>query len=312
LTLIGGLIDSRGPVSNMIDNTRLRRSLLFVPGAEPRKIEGARSAAADTVIFDLEDAVAPERKVEARQLVADALRGGGFGGSELAVRINGLGTAWFADDVDAVVAAGAQAIVLPKVESVADLQQAEVVLTRAEDAAGVALPRRCKVLALIESARGITHAAVLGGATARIDALCFGHADFSLDMGLTSSDAQRGVALHARCALAIAAKACGVAPLDSVCLTVRDSAAFRADAELGLSLGYEGKLCIHPTQVQVCHEVYTPSPAQIDFAMRVVQAWDAARRGGLGVCTLDDKMIDAPVVAVHERVLARARRAGRI
>jgi citrate lyase subunit beta/citryl-CoA lyase len=115
---------------------------------------------------------------------------------------------------------------------------------------------------------------------------------------------------HARCSLVIAAKACGVAPIDTVCLAVNDDETFRRDAEVGRTLGFEGKLCIHPRQVGIANAVYTPVPEQIAYALRVIDAWERARAEARGVFTLDGKMIDAPLVAVQQRVLARARRAG--
>jgi citrate lyase subunit beta/citryl-CoA lyase len=129
-------------------------------------------------------------------------------------------------------------------------------------------------------------------------------------MGLTHPDSATGVIHHARCAVAVAARAVGVAPVDTVCLDVRDEAAFLADAELGLRLGFDGKLCIHPTQVTLANRVWTPSDEQIQAAQRVLEAWLEAQSKGVAVLALDGKMVDAPVVAVHERVLERARRAG--
>jgi citrate lyase subunit beta / citryl-CoA lyase len=280
---------------------RLRRSLLFVPGAEPRKLERAREAGADTLILDLEDAVAPEQKAAARANVAAALRGDAFGGVELAVRVNAPGSDDFAADVEAVLAAGGRTLLVPKAEHPDEL-------ARAIAAAGIG--PEVTLLLLVESPLGIANAVALGAATARVEALCFGHADFSLEMGLREADAARGVVFHARCAVAIAAKASRAAPIDCVHLAVKDEAAFRADAELGLSLGFEGKLCIHPRQAAIANEVYTPREEEIANARRVVEAAEAARAEGRGVFALDGKMIDAPLIAVQRRILDRARRAG--
>jgi citrate lyase subunit beta/citryl-CoA lyase len=129
-------------------------------------------------------------------------------------------------------------------------------------------------------------------------------------MGLAEADASHGVVHHARCMVAIAAKAAGVAAIDSVHLAVKDEAAFRADAELGLRLGFDGKLCIHPRQAEIANQVYTPRPERVAVALRVVEAWDRARADARGVFTLDGRMIDAPVIEVERRVLERARRAG--
>jgi citrate lyase subunit beta/citryl-CoA lyase len=171
---------------------------------------------------------------------------------------------------------------------------------------------RVRVLALVESPAGVANAAAIAKSSPRVEALCFGHADFALLMGLAEADAATGVVYHARCALAIAAKACGLVPIDCVHLAVRDETAFRRDVEMGMQLGYEGKLCIHPRQAEIANEVYTPGPEAIAYARRVVEAWQRAEAEGRGVFTLDGRMIDAPLVAVQQRVLERARRAGKL
>jgi citrate lyase subunit beta/citryl-CoA lyase len=288
----------------------LRRSLLFVPGAEPRRFERAREAGADTVLFDLEDAVAPPEKAEARRHVAAALRAGGFGATEAAVRINAPGTGDCDADLEAVVESGGRTIMLPKAERVEEISRVVETLQRLERGRGEAGRPTSNLLLLVESPLGIAQALAIGRSAPRIEALCFGHADFALQLGLSDADPSRGIIYHARCALVIAAKACGLAPIDTVHLAVKDEAAFREDAERGLHLGFEGKLCIHPRQVEIANAVYTPGPAQIDYARRVIAAWEDAQANARGVFTLDGKMMDAPLVAVQRRVLERARRAG--
>jgi citrate lyase subunit beta/citryl-CoA lyase len=288
---------------------RLRRSLLFVPGSEPRRLERARGSGADTVLFDLEDGVAPNAKHDARALVAAALRAGGFGDSEAAVRINGVQTPHCDADLEAVVGAGATAIMLPKCERGEELQQIGAALSRCERSAGRA-DGAVRILALIETAAGVVNAAVLAAASPRLDALCFGHADLARDLGLDDADASHGTLLHARSTVVLAARAHGLPPIDSVCLAVRDEAAIHADVALGLRLGFDGKLCIHPRQVEITNALYTPTAERIATARRIIDAARAAEREGRGVITLDGRMIDAPIVAAEERILARARRAG--
>ena len=237
--------------------SRLRRSLLFVPGAEPRKLERAREAGADTLLFDLEDSVPPAQKVDARAHVAAAYpAAGGFGGTEAAVRVNAPDTEHFEADVEAVIASGGRTIMLPKAESADGVAAAAAVLRARERVAGRA--DSVRLLLPHREPRGVAAAVAIGRAAPQAEALCFGHADFSLQMGLGDADASRGVVYHARCALAIAARACGVAPIDSVFLAVRDDVAFREDAALGCRLGFDGKLCIHPRQVEIVNDVYTP------------------------------------------------------
>ena len=293
----------------MDPSPRLRRSLLFVPGSEPRHLARARDAGADVLVFDLEDAVAADAKARARDLVVETLRAGGFGASEAAVRVNAPGTPQFAADLEAVTAAGAGAIMVPKSERADVLLGIDAALTRVERDSG-RTPGAVRVLALIETAAGVADALAVAAATPRVAALCFGHADFARDMGLASTDAAGGVIHHARCAIAIAARARRVQAIDCVCLAVRDPEAMRADAALGQRLGYDGKLCIHPQQVAIVHDVYAPTADEIAQARRIAAAWREAAREGRGVFALDGAMVDAPVVAAAEQVLDRARRAG--
>ncbi|MFN8643615.1 MAG: CoA ester lyase [Candidatus Binatia bacterium] len=288
---------------------RLRRSLLFVPGSEPRRLARAREAGADSVLFDLEDAVAPEEKPRARALVAEALRAGGFGGSEAAARVNAPATPFFADDLAAVVAAGAAAVLVPKSEGAGQLAAVAAAVEARERATGRA-PGSVRLLALVETAAGVADARALAAATPRLEALCFGHADFARDLRLPAADPASPAILHARCAVVLAARASGLAAIDSVCLAVRDDEAMRADAALGVQLGFDGKLCIHPRQVAIANAAWTPTAEQVAGAARVVAAWREAQAQGRGVFALDGAMVDAPVVAAARAILARARAAG--
>jgi citrate lyase subunit beta/citryl-CoA lyase len=166
------------------------------------------------------------------------------------------------------------------------------------------------LLALVETAAGISRVEELAGANSRIDALCFGNADFSLDMGLPEADPSTGVLLHARCRLAIAAAAAKVTPIDGVCLAVKDTDAFAKEGNLALRLGFEGKLCIHPAQVEIANSIFTPTADQIETALRVIEGWEAAVADGKGVFALDGKMVDPPLVDIQQRVIDRAKQAG--
>ncbi len=285
----------------------LRRSLLFVPGDDPRKLERSDSAGADTLVFDLEDSVELGSKERARALVGERLAAG-TGDSECVVRINGCHTPHFERDVFEVVAAGARSLMLPK-SCPATLARARLHLDSVEQQ--LSLESGCiRLLGLVETANGIARLPCLLDATTRLDALCLGNADFSLDMGLADGDLSAGVVYHARCSLAITAAAAGVLAIDGVCLAVRDDDAFESDARAALSLGFMGKLCIHPTQVAIANDVFTPTPEQIALARRVVDASSAMERKGKGVFALDGKMVDAPVLEFQQRLLERARRAG--
>ncbi|MBW2417097.1 MAG: CoA ester lyase [Deltaproteobacteria bacterium] len=299
-----------GPRANLPlsrNGAALRRSLLFVPGGEPRKLARAASAGADTLVFDLEDSVDLAAKEPARALVAERLAAG-TGDSECVVRINGCGTPYFERDVFEVVRAGARSLMLPK-SSQATLSHARLHLASVEQR--LSLEAGCvRLLALVENAKGIAGLPRLLNETTRLDALCFGNADFSLDMGLADSNLSAGVVYHARCSLAITAAAAGVAAIDGVCLAIRDDDAFECEARAALSLGFTGKLCIHPAQVAVANDVFTPTSEQIARARRVVNASAAAKQKGRGVFALDGRMVDAPVLELQQRLLERARRAG--
>lgn len=288
----------------------LRRSLFFVPGDSPRKLEKARQIGADTLLLDLEDAVALSQKDLARDQIAAFLRAGDFGGAEPAVRINPFDTPWFEGDLEAAISAGAAAIMLPKTERAEQLRELAERMTELERRTRPIGARPTRILALVETATGVVDAASLAKATPRIEALCFGHADFSRDMQLASADASEGVVFHARCSVAIAARAAGVSPIDTVHLEVRDEAAFALDAQRGRDLGFEGKLCIHPMQVEIANRIHNPTSEQIDYARRVVEAAARAEEEGLGVFTVDGKMVDAPLVTAQRRIVERATRAG--
>lgn len=289
----------------------LRRSLFFVPGSDPRKLEKARTLSADTLLLDLEDSVAIAEKSRARDLVSSFVKAGGAVATEIAVRINPPGTPFFDEDLAACVLAGAQAILLPKSQRPDDIARVSDQILRLEASSSPSDLESVRLMALVETALGITRVAELGRATSRVDALCFGHADFSRDMGLVDADASRGAVLHARCCVAIAARAADVTAIDTVFLDVRDAAGFREDTRLGAELGFEGKLCIHPTQIEIANEIHSPADEQIRFAQRVVQAAHEASVEGRGVFAVDGKMVDEPLVAAQRRVLARAERIGR-
>ncbi|PCH83886.1 MAG: CoA ester lyase [Piscirickettsiaceae bacterium] len=276
------------------DNT-LHRSVLFVPGSEQKRIEKAANIAADILVFDLEDAVSPAEKTVARQRVVDALTSPDFKKRQCVVRINGVTTPWFNDDVQAVSTLGNIAIMLPKCDSADDLLQ----LKNAGQALNV------RTFGIVETARSVLSVAEIAQQMTAGDVLCFGHVDFASDMGLTDNNAGKGAVYHARCQVALAAHAYGIAAIDNISLDVRDETAIRNDALLGLSLGYSGKLCIHPRQVDIINDVYTPTDEQVKKASDILSLWDEAQNSGQGVFTYDNKMVDLPVILAQESILAR-------
>lgn len=289
--------------------SHLRRSFLFVPGSEEKKLAKAPSLGADAVILDLEDAVAPARKAEARTLVRTFLQTQRGQAIEWLIRLNGLGTPDFEADLEASVRAGPDALVIPKVDSPEVLQLVDAHLTEAEHAS--ALPAgSLKLFALVESARGILNAQAIAAATPRLLGLMLGHVDLSTDLGLRAGRAGEGIVYHARCQLVLAAKAAGVDAVDTVYLNIQDHEGLRAEAAQAAALAFTGKLAIHPAQVPIVHDAFTPSAERIRRAEQILETWRQAEAEGRGVCTLDGDLIEKPVVEGEQRILERARRAG--
>jgi citrate lyase subunit beta/citryl-CoA lyase len=265
------------------------RSYLFVPADRPERIAKAFAAGADAVIADLEDAVASGLKAEARAALADSLSAQ----RPVLVRINGADTPWFEDDLAACAAPGVSGIVLPKAERGDDLDRVAARL-------GADMP----VLALIETARGMANAEAIGAVPA-VRRLLFGSIDFQVDLGIDGDGLEL---LFFRSRLVLASRLAGLeAPVDGVTVRFDDPAATLADAQRARREGFGGKLCIHPKQVAAINAAFSSSADELVWAERVVAA--AARSGG-GAVALDGKMIDKPVLAKAQRILARASRPG--
>jgi citrate lyase subunit beta/citryl-CoA lyase len=288
---------------------RLRRSLLFVPASSEKFFAKAKDSRADTLIFDLEDAVAPERKSAARETMKEVLPDSGFARFERTVRINGLDTPWFLDDVLAMVEAGADGLVVPKTNSVDGIQFVDRLVTLAEQRCGRAAGA-VALLPLIEQPEAIGNVFAVAKATRRIAGIAFGHGDFSLAMGIKAAPSTAGVVLHARCQVVMAAKAAGIAPIDNVFLDIPNIEGLIAETRQGLQLGYEGKACIHPNQVEPVNAVYTPTPEEVEYARELVAAFEQAVAEGKGAVAFRGRMIDGPIAEIEKLVLERARKAG--
>jgi citrate lyase subunit beta/citryl-CoA lyase len=289
--------------------TRLRRSLLFVPASSEKFFAKAKDSPADTLIFDLEDAVAPERKPAARETLKEVLRDQGFTRFERTVRINGLDTPYFLDDVLAMVEAGADGLVVPKTNTVESIlfvdQLVSLAEQRADRPAGSVV-----LLPLIEQPEAIGNAFAIARATPRIAAIAFGHGDFSAAMGVKAASSTDGVVFHARCQVVVAAKAAGVAPIDNVFLDIPNIEGLVAETQQGKQLGYEGKACIHPNQVEPVNQAYTPTPEEVTYARELVAACEQAVAEGKGAVAFRGRMIDGPIADIERKVLERARKAG--
>lgn len=282
------------------------RSKLFVPGSRPELFAKAVAGEADAISFDLEDAVAGDRKTEARTLVADFLRTDAARscGKELIVRVNAPGTANFEDDILAVAVPGLGLINLPKCESVDELRAAIAVVERAEAGNGVARPIR--ILANIETPRGLRLAAGIAAADPRVAGLQIGYLDLFAPFGMDRHDVAN---VHAvMFAVGMAAAEAGVFACDGAFADLADAQGYRTEAEMARRLGFCGKSCIHPGQVPIANDVFRPRDDEIAHALRVLAAASEARSRGVGAFRVDGEMIDAPAIRRAETVVAISRR----
>lgn len=282
--------------------SELLRSLLFVPGSSAKMIEKSRSLPADAIIFDLEDAVSPSEKDAAREQVAAAVRDrqGNAGGQRLWVRINAVGDATQVADVQAMVNAGPDAIMLPKADA-ASLAVVEAQLDELEAAGSRPIP----IVALVESCRGLLDAERMCLASRRLIGLQLGAEDLTKEMGIARTT--EGVEiLMARSQLAIVGHAFGKHVLDTPNTAVNDLEQLRGDIDRGRQLGMTGKTCIHPKQLPVVNQEFTPDAEEVAQAERIVTAFDQAVAEGRGAFALDGKMIDAPIAERARALLHRA------
>lgn len=278
------------------------RSKLFVPGSRPELFAKALATEADAISFDLEDAVAGPRKAEARAQVADFLRGDAArkSGKELIVRVNAPGTAGFEADLRAIALPGLALVNIPKCESADALRAAIAALEQAEAANGVGPALR--VLANIETPKGLRFAAEIAAAHPRVAGLQIGYLDLFEPLGVERRDA---AAVHAvMFAVRMAAGEAGVFAYDGAFADIKDIQGFRAEAGMARRLGYWGKSCIHPSQVPIANEAFRPGDDEIDFARKIVAAARKARAAGQGVFAIEGRMIDAPAIRRAERLVS--------
>ena len=278
---------------------RPRRSVLYMPGSNTRALEKGRGLPADALILDLEDAVAPDAKVEARGNIAEALKAGGYGKREIIVRVNGLDTPWGKDDVAALATSGADALLLPKVESAAMVSELEGLMRDAGAPDGLA------IMCMMETPRGILNADEIAGASQRLTCLVMGTSDLVKELNAAHTP-ERLPVLTSLSLCVLAARAHGVAIVDGVHLDLSDDEGFAAHCRQGKDLGFDGKTLIHPKTIAVANEVFAPSEADIAQARRIIEAHAEATRQGQGVVVLDGKLIENLHVETAERSVALA------
>lgn len=280
------------------------RSLLFAPGNHTRRVEKVLTLAADGVILDLEDAVAIAEKVAARLAVADAF--GKPRAGKLYVRVNAMTTEWCYGDMVAVVQQGLDGIVLPKVEHAHELRAADWMIGNLERERGLG-PGAVDLMPIVETALGISNLSEICRAGTRARRLAFGAGDFTLDMGMQWTRSEAELLPH-RAACVMESRAAGMEPpLDTVWADLRDAEGFVASARGAAALGFQGKMCIHPDQVEPANAAFTPDAAAVAQARRILTAFQAAEADGLASIQLDGQFIDYPIVQRARRVVEAAR-----
>lgn len=281
------------------------RSFLFTPANHPRRVEKVFQVGADAVILDLEDAVAISEKPAARQDVVNAFSSRPISGTRHYVRVNSIDTPYCEDDIKATVGPWLDGVVLPKVESRACLNELERMLAAAEAEQGIPVGS-LDLMPIIETARGVESAKKIATADSRVKRMAFGGGDYTLDLNY-QWEADEAVLAYARAKLSHASRLGDLEPpIDTVVLQIKDNERFLRSARQGKQFGFGGKLCIHPDQIPLTHEVFTPSDAEIAHARAVVAAFEAAEAAGSASIQLDGYFIDYPIVYKSQRILALA------
>jgi citrate lyase subunit beta/citryl-CoA lyase len=270
-----------------------------MPGANTRALEKARTLPADALIFDLEDAVAPDAKETARDNVVSAAKSKSYGKREIAIRCNGLGTPWGKADVAAIATSGADAILVPKVESASDVAAIVGLL----DVAGA--PASMSVWAMMETPKGILKADEVAGSHKRLTLFVMGTNDLVKDMKARHTPMRLPMVTALGLGM-LAARAHGLTILDGVYNDIQDTEGFKAVCQQGLEMGFDGKTLIHPSQVEPCNAIFAPSEAELAMAAKIVTAFKTAQAEGKGVVTVDGRMIENLHVEQAERALALA------
>ncbi len=285
----------------MAPTLRPRRSALYLPGNKPRALEKGKSLPADLLIFDLEDAVGPDAKADSRATVCDAISSASYRPREVVVRINGLETDWHDDDLAAVAGSSADGVLVPKVETGQQVQA----LAAALDALGA--PPSLHLWVMVETPRAFLRAEEVASSSDRLAGLVVGTNDLVNELHGVHVPGRAPVLPALGMAL-LGARAAGKVILDGVFNDITDDAAFRAEAQQGREMGFDGKTLIHPSQIAPANDLYGPSPKELDDAREVVSAYQQAQAEGTSVITVDGRMIESLHVRDAQRILALAER----
>ncbi|HEY0211351.1 citrate (pro-3S)-lyase subunit beta [Acerihabitans sp.] len=286
---------------------KLRRSMLFIPGANAAMLSTAFIYRPDSIMFDLEDAVSLREKDSARILVFHALQHPMYRDIETVVRINPLNTPFGLKDLEAVVRAGADVVRLPKTDSPDDIHELETHIERIERECGREVGST-RTMAAIESAIGVINAVAIARCSPRLIGIALAAFDYVMDMQTERGDGTE--LFYARCAVLHAARAAGIDAFDVVYSDINDDDGFLREVDLVRKMGFNGKSLINPRQIELLHNAYAPTQEAVDYAERVILAAQEGERNGLGVISLNGKMIDGPIINHAQVVLERARASG--
>ncbi len=287
---------------------KLRRTMMYIPGNNAGMIKDGHIYGADSIMFDLEDSVSLNEKDSARFLVYNALKSIDYEGIETVVRINGLDTPFGREDLEAIVRAQPDVIRLPKTEVAQDIKDVENIVEKIERETGIPVGKT-KLMAAVETALGVINSVDIARSSKRLIGIALGAEDFVTDMKTVRSP--EGIELlAARSQVLLAARAAGIYALDTVYSDVNNEEGFANEVNLIKQLGFDGKSVINPRQIQPVHDIYTPSEKEIEKAIRVIAASKKAEKKGLGVVSLDGKMVDKPIIERARRVLTLAEASG--
>lgn len=278
---------------------RPRRSVLYMPGSNARALEKGRTLPADALIIDLEDSVAPDAKLDARQQIVAALGEGGYGRRELVIRVNALTTPWGFDDIATIAGTGADVILIPKVDSAEAVHQAANIM----DEAGA--PEGMKIWCMMETPRAILHAEEIADAHPRMAAFVMGTSDLAKDLGAAHTEMRLPFMTTLNLCV-LAARAAGLAVLDGVHLDLNDDDGFRASCVQGRELGFDGKTLIHPKTIAAANEVFGPSEDELAWSRKIIDAHAGALKEGKGVVVVEGKLVENLHVESAKQLVAMA------
>ena len=279
----------------MNEMTMPRRSVLYLPAANARALDKARTLACDAIIFDLEDAVAPAAKADAREQLAAALQSGGYAPREVIVRVNGVATPWGEDDLRMVAAAAPDGVLFPKIDTPSDVDECIAALDRVR-------AEHLPIWLMIETPAGVLNAAAIATRSNRISALVLGTSDLVKELRARHT-VDRANLLHAMQHVVLAARLAGIDALDGVHLDFRNLETLRQAALAARDMGYDGKTLIHPSHIDIANEVFGVEAEALAHAERVLEAWRTAAAQGSGVAELDGQLIENLHAAAAERTL---------